>query len=82
MNIKKTNLLTKMEVKMTKGQLLIWRSGFGCELCTYIEKGNQYHTHKVEMLTGVCQGSSISLPKNELIPTTKKIFERYNRFYY
>lgn len=67
---------------MSKGQLLIWRSGFGCDLCRYLGRGNQYYTHKVEMLTGVMQGGPVSFPKHQLTPTTKKIFERYNRLYY
>lgn len=67
---------------MKKGQLLIWRSGFGCDLCEYIRKGNMYHTYLVKMITGTTSGDTLSLSKDELKPTTQEIYKRYRKRYW
>lgn len=61
------------------GQLMIWRSGFGCDLVEYIQDSEAiYSSTRVKMLTGRFSGTENILPNSELRNTTEAIFDRYD----
>lgn len=51
---------------MTKGDKIIWDSGFGYEIGYYIEESKyQYYQHEVDLVTGNVQGI-VAHPMREL----------------
>lgn len=54
---------------MTKGDKIIWDSGFGYEVGFFIEDADKLHydTYRIDLVTGVAQGDS-TRPKREVLP--------------
>jgi len=66
---------------MKEGDKIIWNSGFGYELGTYIsDKGVMYDTVLINLETGVAQGK-LSVPIHQIIPRSKKALEIMLREY-
>lgn len=79
-----SNRYKRKQITKVKGQLLLWRTGFGCDLVEYVKDNeNMYGDYcQVLMHTGILRGELNSFNEYSLRNTTKEIYERYKRLYF
>ncbi len=77
-------MLTKKKFKCTtkKGQLMLWRSGIGCDLVKFVNDHDTSFRYTVMMLTGRSAGCYSTLLEYELRDTTKEVYTRYKNLHF
>lgn len=67
---------------MKKGDKIIWDSGFGYELGTFVkERGVMHHTSLVNLTTGIVQGE-VSHSISEILPYSREKQHELNVKYF
>lgn len=71
---------------MKKGDKIIWDSGFGYDLCIFIEEKAESvffidRPIQLKYTTGICKGSEGLLPKREIIPYNEENIKLMNEKY-
>jgi hypothetical protein len=69
-------------IKLAKGQRVVWDSGFGYDLCLFVEESTtQYHSYKVDMVTGNLKGQNNTFSKDRVKPYTKELIQKLSQKY-